>query len=459
MNELNFFKEEKVNFKTVLLVMLTLMPMTLRATIFHAPPNFKSTEGQVVFVDFISGDYKITYDPKTKKVSAVSTIVFESGEEGLPAFDLKTTPTQISLDGEIISSKVISSPEKDTWFRIALKSIKPGSHTLIISSLIEEEVLFLNEGVSSAFWFTDLGDRAFLESYLPANFEYDQYKIILNLDFKTFSKQRIYSNGVVTKLQNNTFSVEFPDTYTSSSLYFHTSPIGRYPEKLFIFRSLDGRDIPVTLYAAAKNTDLESIKNKILSSLNFLESTYGAFLHSTLTVFIAGNGGMEYCGATMTDTWAINHELTHSYFARGGFMPANGNAGWVDEAITSWSDEGAGMRPDMKAYSNMAGNSPYRRYTHSDAYSVGKTFMYYLNHKFQANGGLTAFLNQLIEKDQFKPMTTEEFIKKMSTYYSEDLWPLFKKHMYSEKASGGNHRPARRPVHMKMTIKEMQQYL
>ncbi len=437
----------------------SLLSLTAKASILHAPPSFKNSDGNVVYVDFKSGEYNITYDPKTKKATATSVIIFESDEEGMPAFDLKENPTNIVVDGESVTSKVINSPDGDTWFRIILKTLKPGTHTLTINSPISEEILFLNDGVSSAFWFTDLGDRGFLESYLPTNFEYDQYKVVFNLDFKTFAKQKIYSNGTVSKFDNNKFRVVFPEKFTSSSIYFHTAPVGRYPEENFNFRSIDGRDIPVTLYSGVKGTNLSAVKTKTLASLEALESKYGPFLHPTVTIFIAGNGGMEYCGATMTDTWALNHELTHSYFARGGFMPANGNSGWVDEAITSWSDEGSGTKSEMRVYSNMASNSQYRRYTHSDAYSVGKSFMYYLNYKFQSAGGLTSFLNQIIQTESFKPMTTEEFIKKMSEYYSEDMMPLFKKHVYSSRGVDEGRKPDKRPVHMKMTQKEMRKYL
>ncbi|MBC7711937.1 MAG: hypothetical protein H7177_01260 [Rhizobacter sp.] len=441
----------------LILLFTILFSANLQARINHAPSNFQTSDGNVIFVDFKTGEYDITFDSKNKTVNVVSKITFLSDETGVPAFDLKENPTQMILDNEVITSKVISSPDKDTWFRIALKTIQPGIHTLIITAPIKEEVLFTSDGVSSAFWFSDLGDRGLLETYLPANFEYDQYKITLNLDFKNMSKQKIYTNGKISKFDNNKFKVEFPETYTSSSLYFHTAPIDRYPEILFKFRSIDGRDIPVTIYSGVKGTSLETAKTKTLSSLEGLESKYGPFLHSSVTIFIAGNGGMEYCGATMTDTWSLNHELTHSYFARGGFMPANGNAGWIDEAITTWSDEGSGMRPDMNAHSNMAGNTEYRRYTHSDAYSAGKVFMYYLNFKFQSSGGLTSFLNHLIQTSAFQPMTTEEFVQKMSAFYSEDMMPFFKSHVYTDKGIVYVNRT--KPVHMKMTQQEMRQYL
>ena len=55
-------------------------------------------------------------------------------------------------------------------------------------------------------------------------------------------------------------------------------------------------------------------------------------------------------------------------------------------------------------------------------------------------------------------MTSEEFIKKMSIFYSEDLNPLFKNHVYKGKFKMKENQ-GKRPVHMKMTIPEMKQFL
>ena len=443
----------------IMAILTFILPFTLFANIKHAPESFKNIDGTVIFVDFKNAHYNLTYDPTKKTLMAQSLIVFESFEEGMPVFDMVENPASFILDGEEVSTKIINSKDRETWFRIALKSIKPGLHTFVITSPVNQGVIFSNAGVSSAFWFTDLGDRGFLEAYLPANFEYDQYKIVMNIDFKTLKNQKIYSNGTVTAMDNNKFKIEFPETYTSSSLYYHTTYEGRYPELRFNFNSIDGRNIPAVTYASGRQTNLEEIKSKIITSLEKLESQYGPFLHNTITVFIAGNGGMEYSGATMTDIWALNHELTHSYFARGGFMPANGNAGWIDEAITTWSDNGNTTRPDLKGVvSNMAGNSQYRRYTHKDAYSVGKDFMAYLHYKYQASGGLNSFLAQLVQTESFRPMTSEEFIKKMSDYYSEDLNPIFKNHVYKGKIKTRNNQN-KKAAHMKMSIPEMQQFL
>jgi hypothetical protein len=455
---MDYMKLSKV---ALLLVMtLALLPSSLFANITHAPSNFSSSEGFAVFTDFQEATYNITYDSASKSVKAISKITFTTTEIGMPIFDLLENPTLIILDGEKVQNKMIQSPDGDTKFRLILKSLKPGLHSVEISSPITAGIKFLEDGVSSAFWFSDLDDRSYLETYLPANYEYDQYKIIFNLDFKNSIKQRIYSNGKVSKLSDSQFSIEFPNTYTSSSVYFHTSPVGRFSELTFNFHSIDGRDIPAVVYSL-KKSGLEDFKKQTLLTLKTLESQYGAFLHQSVTIFdpgTVGGGGMEYCGATATSLWALNHELTHSYFARGGFMPANGNSGWIDEAITTWSDEGSKSKSELGSMtSNMAGHSEWRRFTDDNAYTKGRDLMANLHYKFQANGGLKSFLNQLIQNNSFKPMTTEEFILQISNFYSEDLTPLFKKHVYSTKRNKTAKNTNQ--YHMKLSVKEMESFL
>lgn len=443
-----------------LLALILIIPATLMANIEHAPPSFKTEGGKGVFVDFKKADYYLNYDAAKKTLIAESTITFESFEEGMPVFDMVENPITFLVDGQSVPTKVINSADKDTWFRIVLKTLKPGIHTFTISSPVTMGLNFLPNGVSSSFWLNDLGDRSFLEAYLPANFEYDQYKMTFFIDFKTMHNQKIFSNGVVTKKADNKFTVEFPETYNSSALYYHTTPIGRFPEKSFNFTSIDGKEIPAVIYSNDSSLDLEYVKTKVTTMIQNLEASYGPWLHEKIIVYIAGvGGGMEYCGATMTDLGSLNHELTHSYFARGGFMPSNGNAGWIDEALTTWSDSGMNTKPNLNGViANMAGQSPYRRYTDYRAYSIGASFMSYLHFRYQANGGLTPFLNNLIQTNAFAPMTTLEFSNKLANFYGDDVSALFKDHVYKDKKLLPG-QTQDRPVHMKLTIPEMAHFL
>ncbi len=104
----------------------------------------------------------------------------------------------------------------------------------------------------------------------------------------------------------------------------------------------------------------------------------------------------------MTDTGALGHELTHSYFARG-IMPANGNAGWIDEALASWRDNRYPRSTSISGTANMAGRPGYTRFTDYAAYSYGARFMAYLDGKFAAQGGLKTYLRKLVDEKAFTP--------------------------------------------------------
>src|SRR5690606_27098526 len=101
----------------------------------------------------------------------------------------------------------------------------------------------------------------------------------------------------------------------------HTVPEGTTDELEFSLRSVDGRMIPAVVYTAKSfwggSTSLNQLKAMASEVFHELEGDYGAWPHPSLVIYNAGMGGMEYCGATMTSTSALGHELFHSYFARG----------------------------------------------------------------------------------------------------------------------------------------------
>lgn len=423
-----------MSYKFITIILLILVSFTLEAQVRHAPASFNVNGKKAVFVDFKEASYDIVFDSAEKTTRSTAIIQFESNEEGMPIFDLVEAPVSVYIDGKLVGQKLITSPDGETQFRIAEESISPGNHTLRIESAIYREVDFVSNSVSAAFWFSDFKDRSFLEAYLPTNLEYDQYKMTFAIDFKSFKNQKIYSNGKVTKLADSKFKVEFPSTYTASSVYFHTDKVGKNIELPFDFQSINNRVIPVMLYSLNPESDLKATKERITDILKKLEKKYGPFPHPALTVLDSGKKemAMEYSGALTFDPWTLQHELTHSYFARGGLMPANGNAGWIDEAISYWNDKDSPTLKDLgDLKTNLAGHSQYRRFTDHKAPSDGQKFMSYLHYKFQNKGGLVPFLSQLIKAEAWKPMTTNEFKDKMSKFYSEDLTDLFNKHLYS----------------------------
>jgi len=401
-----------------------------------APNAFESNGKKFDFVDFKLAQYNVKYDVAKQSAVAESEIEFEARSESYPLFDLVPAALEVELNGEKVSIIAVRSPENATSYMAVDKKISAGKHILKIKNNIGTNVRFNQGGVLSAFWMSDLNDRQYLEQYLPANMEFDRYKSILTVEFLNSTiEQRIFTNGQIEMITPNLFRIEFPEYFTSSSYYFHTAYKGRFVEKTIGYQTLDGRQIKITVYRDV-GQDLNSFLNTAVKVLNELEKDYGPWHHNDVTIYGAGMGGMEYCGATMTSYSALGHELTHSYFARG-MMPAHGNSGWIDEAIASWRDNSYPRSRSVGfAASSMAAHSNYRRFTDRDAYTKGAKFMAFIDSQLAEQGGLKAFLKVYKDKWLFNPMFTENFIEDLEVHSQMEFEKLFKDYVYAKPGSG-----------------------
>lgn len=436
------------------LILIAMAAMTLNAFASNAPANFPNGSNNAVFVDFINAEYSIKFDISNEKAIAYTKITFKQESLGTPIFDLIKSPTSVLIDGEVTSSKLISSPDRKTDYRTIEKVIAKGTHTLEIRNEIEENIQFRDGGVQSAFWMSDLSDRKYLEQYLPTNIEFDHYKMDMQISFTGGSTdQKIYTNGALTKINSYEYKISFPKYFTASSMFFHTVTDGRVKETSYTFNSISGKKIPVTIYSKS-SWNLSSAKRKSESVLNELESKFGAWSHPSLVIYIAGQGGMEHCGATITSMSALGHEITHSYFARG-VMPIDGNSGWMDEAIASWRDDGyqSTSRPNFSSTS-MAAHSQYQRTTDRKAYTQGANFMAYLNHSISNLGGLEKFLSGVYKKYVHTSINTETFRKELESFSGLNFGKDFDQYIYGqEKLEKSVH--IENPNHPKLTKEQL----
>jgi hypothetical protein len=426
----------------------------------HRPPSFNTPSGKVVFVDFTSADYSITYNVQKKSASVVAEIAFNAPEAGMPIFDAVTAPTTMTLDGQVVYDTETKTPSNETTLRYVNKVVSQGSHKMTIEAPLTELVEYTSNGVKSAFWTSDLSERQFLERYLPANFEFDQVPMTISVKFIGASDQVIYTNGVQKVARDGSINITYPKYYTASSLYFHTTPKSEVKELRTTFKSIDGRELPVVVYSKASAwTNLESLKSKTAEVFQELERDYGAFPHPSITVYNSGMGGMEYCGATITAASALGHELFHSYFARG-MMPANGNSGWLDEALASWRDDGYQRSTSLSGSSQMSAHPLYTRTTDRAAYSFGARFMSYLDGKMQDKGGLKLFLRHIIENRVFQPLFVEEFNKEMSEFYGRSVDEDFKRYTYGKESFEPSVKDlSDNSPHQKLTLQELKSLL
>lgn len=453
-----FKRDFKMRF-LILLLTLLVSSASIARDLDRAPADFTVAASTYTFVDFTKAEYQLVYDLGAKSAVVNAKINFLSRTSARPVFDMVADATSVMLDGQVVALETVSLPANASKVRAIAQTVAAGTHVLSISVPLKQLVEWGDGGVKSALWASDLRDRGYLETYMPANLEFDRVPMTFKVEFLgATTEQRIYTNGLVVGMGANKFEITYPDYYTSSSIFFHTAPVGVMKEVSFIFRSTDGRELPVVIYKrpglfGGEEAALERLKQSTIRVLTELENDYGPFMHPSVTIYNAGSGGMEYCGATMTDVGALGHELIHSYFARGT-MPANGNAGWIDEAIASWRDNNYPRATSISGTANMAGRAAYTRFTDMAAYSYGARFMAYLDGKFADQGGLKSLLRKMVEEKPFTPYFTEDFIEWAEGHYRMDLKSEFKR-VYG----GKSEKESEHPVHRKMSLEELRQHL
>jgi hypothetical protein len=443
--------------KLLLTLLVTISGIAIAA---NSPANFPTNNSKAVFVDFIKANYTVKYDAKNDVASAYSVIEFTQSELGTPIFDLKENIKSIVINGEDTKSMSINSPGNTTEYMTISKVLPKGTHTLEIRNEINENIRFEKGGVQSAFWMSDLKDRTYLEQYLPTNVEFDHYKMDLNVKFiGNRTAQKIYTNGAVTKVSATEFNISYPEYFTASSMFFHTATDGRFKEVKSQYKSINGKIIPLIVYSKS-SWNLKSAMSQSKDVLAELEEKLGAWSHPSLVVYVAGQGGMEYCGATITSMAALGHEITHSFFARG-VMPINGNSGWMDEAIASWRDKGykSTSKPSFSSTS-MAAHSQYKRTTDRKAYTEGANFMAYLNHNLTNLGGLEKFLSNMYGKYVHTSINTETFRSELENFSGLNFEKDFNKYIYGQgKKSKSSSMRKSNPFHPELSKAQLQNLL
>lgn len=446
----------------VLLVLSSLIAFPALANLHLAPPDFNTRYGRAVFVDFKTAEYDVTYHLTKKKTTVKTRIEFVAEKTGKPLFDLIPEPRNAKLNGQDVSIIETTAPNGST-LRLVDAAVEPGTHILEMENSFSENVRYnlFTRKVSSAFWIRDLKSRKFMEQYIPSNFEFDQYKMIMTVTFAgvTTAKQDIYTNGDVTQLSGNSYRIEFPEYFTVSCPYFHTTPKGKKKRIDFTYTSIDGRELPVTVYTSWWSHP-KKFKKEAEKIFRELENDYGPWAHKGLVAYetFPGTGGMEHAGATQTSLAALDHEMLHSYFAKG-VMPANGNAGWIDEAIASWRDYGYQRKP-LPGFggSNLGLGSVYQRNTDKRAYALGREFMAYLDYRLQDVGGLKAFLRGYFQAYKHTVITQEHFKNNLEFFSGLDLTEDFNKYIWGTNVDTDKHSEVS-PAHRTLTKSQLEAIL
>ncbi len=439
---MQLFRRVRIFF--VLLLNLLTVSSGFADELTNAPHAFPFAGSQAVPIDITDIHLDIVFDVESSTATGSAKIHFKALENGFPIFDLVPAIKSAKLNGESVVPTDIpttADPDNVTRFRVLKRQVVSNeSYELELTYNLREGITIENGAVRAGFFMTDLrsGGRGYWEQYGPSNSEFDQYRQTMNITIlNTTVEHSVYTNGNLSLDSNNNWNLTFPEYFTASSFYLHIAAKGRFVESSAIFAG-EKADIPVLIYAETSELAQTGL-TKALEVLAENEKTFGPFSHPRALAYITPeetDGGMEYCGATMTSLKAIGHEFTHFWFARG-VMPSDGNAGWIDEAVASWRDAKyvrASEGPSGIAY-NLGGFSSYRRQTTMSAYTAGRDLISQFDKQFESfslggQTGMRAILRALFTERQHTTITVGFFKSFLERLTGANLTKTFAKYVY-----------------------------
>jgi hypothetical protein len=415
----------------------TIQNWSLLVDTADAPPPFVWQGRSVVPVEFAQYELSLEVDVSQRRAVGRARIDFSVAQRGWPLMEMVPSPSRVEINGQSLPVSrfpEVTPPNQEARVRVLDLELGPDAqHQLVIEyELTSASVSFDDGGVRLAFFMTDLEERGYLEQHAPANLEFNQFPLTVIIKLIGATKEhRLFTNGTSIPSADG-WRIDFPDYFCSSSFFLHLTNRALHVQK----DEFNGQErrFPVVAYGDRPEKVKEAI-NIARMVLAEIEGTYGPYAHDALTMYITDDlngGGMEYCGATMTGVGVLGHEILHSWFARG-VMPANGNAGWIDEGIARWRDYNyPRRRPDPNREPvNLGGFSPYRRHTPWTAYAFGSLLFSELDFLFKkGSSGLRPVLSKLYQQKKRHQITTEYLLSFLERETGTDLAKMFQRFVY-----------------------------
>ena len=383
------------------------------------------------YIDITQADYFLKFLPKKKSIHINTIINFKITDDGHPVFLSVKKPIKVSSNGKTLEFEKFYFPNSNTYGYFLKEHFQAGQYQIEIETELtnEDDLKFQkSKKVEFAFYLKDYENMNFLEKYLPTNFEFDQYKANVYLDMQALkNRHQVFANAkITTKLKNN-FVLSYPKFYNSSAFFLHIIPASNVHHIDTTYKSIDGREIPITIYTEVSlfnKVDIKPFLQTTLTEIKYLESSLGEFPHNFLIVHAISESSrlrsMEYAGATRTKLRSLRHELIHSYFGRG-VLSADGRSGWIDEAITTWHDKYNNYVYELPQNLTLISNPEFYTGTEQSSYSAGRNLFAYFHYHFSDHGGLRPFLLHLINTKMYSTLTTKELFIELENFYGVDM--------------------------------------
>lgn len=363
-----------------------------------APPP-KTVDGLLaVPMDIQTINATLVFNAAAASATADVTVNFLTGiQAGCPVFDLRQTIASAWLDGSPVGTGSLAPHDfgggAGAELRILNSTLPAGTlHTL---RLVYNLALPASPAGGSYppnlswsagprllfnFGFTDLKPARYLESWIPANLIYDQFTLSLDISITgTAVAHSVISNGAVTALGSNHWTVSYPSRFTALSPMLEIRATDALQKQTgTVALPVSGTNLTIEAWKPAGSAvDLTAQINGLKTLLVANENNVGAYIHGARFVVFFAGGGMEYEGGTTAGTGSLNHEAFHSWWARG-IKPPSQPDGWWDEAWTTYFNDEGGTTSTAFDFTaapvELSPRNKWRRETANNAYSDGSRF-------------------------------------------------------------------------------------
>lgn len=312
--------------------------------LLDAPANASTPAGMVSAVDLLSVEMQAVLD--ADGVFIESEARFLVGEDvALPALELLPEPSVVFLDGEPVSwsHTTVGDPARQL-FVLDVDLDPCTEHTLSIETDLplgwaagaQARLERQGEGV---FWSAGLEDASpgnFLGMWAPSNLLFDRFDLELSIDVQHPEAHQLAHTG-----ERDGWTLRWTGIQAHTPFWV-VSPVAETESAAFTASPADG---PITVEVYALRSDngavIEQAGERAVVALERFSELFGPYHHGDRYVLWIRDdrpSSMEYDGATVTAMGAIEHEVMHSWYARGA-SPLTDADGWIDEAITSWATD------------------------------------------------------------------------------------------------------------------------
>jgi hypothetical protein len=264
----------------------------------------------------------------------------------------------------------------------------------------------------------DLFAGRHLEAWFPSNLPFDQFPFRLLVKLVGFDAPHVLiTNGQALGVGRNTWSVVFPDWFTSLSQLIELHRADEVKGVRRTIRLSQARDsVCVEVWKLARVPgDVHRVLKRTADLIKAIDATYGPFPGNRYVCFLHGaQGGMEYSYAATTSEEALAHEVLHSWFARSVSQATDAD-GWWKEAFTTYRTS----RPMAVPFSDsdqplmLCSRRPFQRTTPREAYTAGARFFSGVAHAVGGTYRLDVLMRRLYERRAGTPLSTlelEEFL-------------------------------------------------